>query len=54
MGRWVTGERTVRFLVERGRLESFDARDFSASAQALISSARQLLAGTFRGIRCRW
>ena len=39
MGRWVTGERTVRFLVERGRLESFEAQDFGASAQALIGRA---------------
>jgi len=39
MARWVRGERTVRFLIQRGRLESFEAQDFSAAAQALMGRA---------------
>jgi hypothetical protein len=46
MARWVKGERTVRFLVERGRLESFEADDFSASAQALAGRATLRVATT--------
>jgi hypothetical protein len=32
MGRWHRGERTVEFLVSRGRLERFEAADLSAAA----------------------
>jgi hypothetical protein len=46
MARWVRGERTVRFLVERERLESFEAQDLSASAQALIGRATLRVATT--------
>jgi hypothetical protein len=36
MARWATGERTVQFLVDRNRLESFAAVDLAALTEALI------------------
>jgi len=39
MVRWATGEQTVQFLVDRGRLESFEAEDLAALAQALVGRA---------------
>jgi hypothetical protein len=39
MARWARGERTVSFLIQRGRLESFDAEDFGASAEAMMGRA---------------
>ena len=39
MARWATGEQTVQFLVSRERLESFEADDLAAVAQALIGRA---------------
>ena len=39
MARWEKGERTVQYLVEKGRLESFEADDFGAQAAALIGRA---------------
>jgi hypothetical protein len=39
MARWATGERTVQFLVDRERLESFEAADLSGLAEALIERA---------------
>lgn len=40
MTRWQNGERSVRFLIDRGRLESFEATDLGALADALLSKAR--------------
>jgi hypothetical protein len=39
MARWARGEQTVQFLVDRDRLESFDAEDLAALAVALIGRA---------------
>jgi hypothetical protein len=34
MARWAKGEQTVRFLVDRNRLESFEADDLAALTEA--------------------
>lgn len=39
MTRWARGEQSVRYLVGRGRLESFEAGDLEAVAEALIGRA---------------
>lgn len=39
MAGWERGKQTVRYLVDRGRLESFEAEDLGALAQALIGRA---------------
>lgn len=39
MTRWVKGERTVRYLIDRGRLESFEGRDLESTADALAKRA---------------
>jgi hypothetical protein len=39
MARWATGERAVQFLVDRNRLESFEAVDLAALTKALIGRA---------------
>lgn len=39
MARWARGEQTVQFLVDRGRLESFEAGDLTALTEALITRA---------------
>ena len=39
MARWAKGERTVQFLISRGRLESVEVDDLAASADALIARA---------------
>jgi hypothetical protein len=39
MVRWARGEQTVQFLVDRDRLESFEAEDLAALAEALIGRA---------------
>lgn len=39
MARWAKGEQTVQFLVDRDRLESFEAEDLAALAEALIGRA---------------
>jgi len=39
MARWEVGERTVRFLVDRNRLESFEAADLAALTEVLIGRA---------------
>ncbi|HEY4461997.1 MAG TPA: hypothetical protein VGN41_04950 [Streptosporangiaceae bacterium] len=41
MARWVKGERTVEYLVGRGRLESFDADNLAVLADALISRSER-------------
>jgi hypothetical protein len=39
VARWVKGERTVDYLIERARLESFEAGDLGALADALVVRA---------------
>ena len=39
MARWTKGERTVRFLIDRGRLESFAAPDLAEVADAHVKRA---------------
>ena len=39
MARWGKGERTVQYLVERARLESFEAGDLGGLADALVVRA---------------
>ncbi len=39
MARWTNGEQTVQFLVNRNRLESFEAEDLAALAEALLARA---------------
>lgn len=39
MSRWAKGEQAVQFLVDRDRLETFEAEDLSALAEALIGRA---------------
>jgi hypothetical protein len=45
MARWEKGELTVQYLVNKGRLESFEAEDLGVLAEALIGRAA-LRAGT--------
>jgi hypothetical protein len=44
--RWAKGEQTVKFLVDRGRLESFEGHDLAALAAALIGRAALRLEAT--------
>ena len=39
MARWRKGEKSVGFLVSRGRLESFEAADLAALAEARVKRA---------------
>lgn len=39
MARWEKGERTVQYLVDKGRLESFETKELGAQAVALIQRA---------------
>jgi hypothetical protein len=39
LARWTSGEQTVQFLVDRNRLESFEAEDLAALAEDLIARA---------------
>jgi hypothetical protein len=39
MARWASGEQMVQFLVDRNRLESFEAEDLAALTEALIGRA---------------
>jgi hypothetical protein len=39
MARWAKGEPTVQFLVDRNRLESFEAEDLAALTEALVARA---------------
>jgi hypothetical protein len=41
VARWGRGERTVKYLVSQGRLESFEAGDFGAVADALMGRAER-------------
>ena len=42
----MAGERTVQFLIDRGRLESFEASDLATLADALTRRASLRLEGT--------
>lgn len=46
MARWDKGERTVQYLVERARLESFEAEDLAGLAKALIGRAARRIETT--------
>jgi hypothetical protein len=46
VARWGKGERTVRYLVERARLESFEAEDLAPPAKALIVRAARRIETT--------
>ena len=39
MTRWAKGERTVQYLVSQNRLESFEAKDLAALAEAFVARA---------------
>jgi hypothetical protein len=39
MARWAAGEQTVQFLVDRNRLESFEAEDLAVLTEALVARA---------------
>lgn len=39
MARWEKGERTVQYLIAKGRLESIEAEDLAAQAEALLERA---------------
>jgi hypothetical protein len=39
MARWARGEQTVQYLVDQNRLESFEAKDLAALAEALMARA---------------
>jgi hypothetical protein len=47
VGRWAKGERTVEFVLERGRLEPIEVPDLKAQADALLqrASLREATAG---------
>ena len=46
MTRWRTGERTVHFLISRGRLESFEAGDLALLADAQVARAARRVDAT--------
>jgi hypothetical protein len=48
MGRWHRGERTVEFLISRGRLEILKAADLSAAAASVLGRATRRLEITAR------
>lgn len=48
MAGWASGERTVRFLIGRGRLEAFEASDLAVSAAAQVERAARRLEATAR------
>lgn len=48
MTRWGSGERTVRFLIDRGRLEAFEATSLAATADVQIERASRRLEATAR------
>src|SRR5258708_31015585 len=39
MARWARGEQTVQYLVDRNRLESFEAIDLAALAETVVARA---------------
>lgn len=46
MARWLKGERTVQFLIDRGRLETFEAQDLAEASEGLTSRATLRLEAT--------
>lgn len=50
MARWATGERTVAFLVERGRLEAIRAIDPVAAASTAVERAERRLRTAAAGL----
>jgi uncharacterized protein (UPF0332 family) len=48
VARWGSGERTVRFLIDRGRLETIEATSLAAAADAQIERATRRLEATSR------
>jgi hypothetical protein len=46
VARWLQGEQTIRFLMGRGRLESFETGDLTALAEALVRRATLRLEAT--------
>lgn len=48
MARWPRGKQPVQFLIDRGRLESFEASDLVSLADALVSRAALRLEATAR------
>jgi hypothetical protein len=46
MARWLKGDQTVQFLIDRGRLETFEGRDLAGLADAQISRAALRLKAT--------
>jgi HEPN domain len=44
MARWPSGEQTVAFLLDRGRLERIDAQNLAAMADTLLDRARRRVA----------
>ena len=48
MARWHRGEQTVQFLIDRGRLEGFEASDLAELAGALVERATLRLGATAR------
>ena len=50
MARWTTGERTVLFLVERGRLEAIEAMDPAAAASTALERAERRLRTAAAGL----
>jgi hypothetical protein len=46
VAQWRKGERTVRFLLSRGRLESFEAEDLAGLAQAQVVRAMRRVEAT--------
>jgi hypothetical protein len=46
MVRWLKGDQTVQFLIDRGRLESFEGQALAGLAEAQISRAALRLKAT--------
>lgn len=54
MARWASGERTVQYLVDQNRLESFEAEDLAALAEALVARAVPGIRTRRRGLCAHW
>jgi hypothetical protein len=54
MARWTRGEQAVQFLIDRDRLESFEAENLTALTDALIvRTARRVETTATAALRCR-
>src|ERR1700691_4764595 len=49
MARWTKGDRTIQFLIDKGRLESIEAPDLASQAEALIVRASLRVGTTAAG-----